>query len=480
VSVGGVTATPGWLTAPGEAIPWPELSVCVCGARTAGEAVALRLAERGATVTVLDRGNDERIDASSARLQAAGVRVLLGADAETPAGLPADADLVIVSPGWRPDHPVLRAAAAAGVPVWGDVELAFRFSSQLPWLVVTGTNGKTTTTGMLAAILTAAGLSAEAAGNIGRPLIDAVLATGLDGSPAYQVLAVELSSFQLYWTSTVVPHAAAILNVAPDHLDWHGGLDAYAAAKELVWRSPDTVAVGNADDELVAGMLARAPGLRVNFSLRDVDFGSWTQHDGQLVDPAGTPVLPIDQLATTGSHNVANALAAAALAASFGVPTTAIAVGLAGYAPGAHRNVLVAERSGVSFVNDSKATNPHAAAASLLAYPSVVWVAGGLNKDLPFDDLVIAVRDRLRAVVLIGACADEVAAALSRHAPQVPVIGATTLENAVGQAAGLARSGDTVVLAPAAASMDMFRDYAERGDRFAAAARALPGAARRE
>jgi len=441
---------------PGE---WPALSVAVIGAGVSGEAAARTLAELGSDVVVLDSADGKRQQAAAERLAALGVRTRLGG---LPEGLPCGADLVVTSPGVRPDT---RLLAGSDVPIWGEVELAWRLRpAGQRWLGVTGTNGKTTTTQLLGSVLQAAGVRATTAGNIGTPVLDAVRAI-----EPYDVLAVELSSFQLHYTSSLELHAAAVLNVADDHLDWHGSREAYAADKARIWNGPG-VAVANRDDAATLSLAARARGNRfVTFGLGDVV-------DGWLTDFAfgGGPMLPRDELALPGEHNVSNALAAALLARAAGIPVQAIRAGLAGLAPGSHRNALVAETGGVSFVDDSKATNPHAAAASLGAYPSVVWVAGGLNKGLAFDELVARAAPRLRAAVLIGTCAGEIAGALARHAPDVPVEQAASMDDAVLRAARVAQPGDTVLLAPAAASMDMFRDYAARGDAFAAAARQLP------
>ncbi|CAI7977956.1 UDP-N-acetylmuramoyl-L-alanine--D-glutamate ligase [Parafrankia sp. BMG5.11] len=508
--------------------------VTVVGVGVSGAAAAGALAARGARVVVVDAADGPGQRAAAERLRAEGIEVRLG-------GLPAEAgaaSLVVTSPGVPPDTPLLRAAEAAGVPVWGEVELAWRWRGLSRWLAVTGTNGKTTTTEMLGAMLVAGGRRATTAGNIGTPIVAAV-----ETRPPYDALAVELSSFQLHYTSTVAPRAAVILNVAPDHLDWHGGADAYAAAKARIWAAPHTVAVGNVDDPVSLELLSRAPGRRVTFGLdpNATPRPDLTVVNGYLVDRAfsGGRLIAVADLgaagrspgrrppatgitgggpaggrvggavaggtragaagtgdgpgpfgggqfrddrfpgfatgAELGSHNIANALAAAALARADGVDPAAIGAALASFRPGAHRNVTVGRRGGVRYVDDSKATNPHAAAASLRAYPSVVWIAGGLNKGLEFDDLVVSARHGLRAVVLIGQCADEVAAALARHAPDVPVERAAGMDDAVEAAAKLAAPGDTVLLAPAAASMDMFRDYAERGDLFAAAVRARGG-----
>jgi UDP-N-acetylmuramoylalanine--D-glutamate ligase len=451
--------------------PVPGEAALVIGVGVSGAAAAEALLDRKLTVRVADAVDGPRQRAAAARLRELGAAVALGALPSAPDGV----DLLVVSPGVPPDTAVVRAAPAAGVEVWGEVELAWRLGadgSGPAWLAVTGTNGKTTTTQMLGAILAASGRRSATAGNIGTPLVQAVTA-----AERYEVLAVELSSFQLHYSASPEPVAAAILNIAPDHWDWHGGPDAYAAAKERIWSHPGTVAVGNLDDRGSAAALARAPGPRVAVSLDPASGADLTVRDAMLLDRrfGAGELLAVAELGVSGPHNVANALAAAALALAGGVGAGAVAAGLRGFVGGAHRDVLVDRVGGVGYVDDSKATNPHAAAASLTAYERVVWIAGGLNKGLAFDDLVLTVRDRLRAVVLIGSCADEISDALARHAPDVPVERAANMDHAVEAAAAAARGGDTVVLAPAAASMDMFRDYAERGDLFATAVKALSG-----
>jgi UDP-N-acetylmuramoylalanine--D-glutamate ligase len=391
--------------------------------------------------------------------------------------------LVVTSPGWRPTSPLLVAAQDAGVPVWGEPELAWRLRrpDDAPWLAVTGTNGKTTTTLMLAAMLTAGGKRTIAAGNIGTPLVDIVMA-----DERYDVLAVEIGSFQLHWSPSIVPAAATVLNVAPDHLDWHGGLEEYAAAKARAFADPQTVAVGNADDLGSLRLLARAPGRRVSVTLASPRPGQLGLVEDLLVDRAfvddpqheAVEIATLSDIPLAGGHNVINALAAAALARSYGVAPEAVAEGLRSFTPAKHRNALVATIDEVAFVDDSKATNPHAAAASLGAYKSIVWIAGGLGKDTPFDELIIEAAPRLRGAVLLGSCRGDIREALSRHAPNVPVVELhpsdtedmdSFCDHLVAEAANLATRGDTVLLAPAAASMDMFVDYADRGERFSAA-----------
>jgi UDP-N-acetylmuramoylalanine--D-glutamate ligase len=447
---------------------WRGRRVVVAGAGASGEAAARALVRLGARVTVVDRAPSARAEG----LVAAGVALALGVD-EPPVGT----DLVVVSPGWRPDAPLVRAAGVAGIPVIGEVELAWQLRGPAPWLALTGTNGKTTTVRMLAAMLAAAGERAVATGNVGLPVVDAVTA-----DPPYDALAVELSSFQLHSAPSVRPAAAAILNLAADHLDWHGGFAAYAAAKELIWAGAATVAIGNADDPEVAARLKRAPGRQVSFTLSAPGPDQLGIEDGALVDRAfgGGALARTEDVRPAGPHNVANALAAAALARAHGVAPAAIKTGLLMFVPDPHRNERVGEIAGVTYVDDSKATNPHAALASLRSYRPVVWIAGGLLKGAPVDELVADVAGRLAGAVLLGADRAALATAIARHAPSLPVVTVArtddgAMSEVVAAAAGLARAGDTVLLAPAAASMDMFTDYKARGDAFAAAVRGLAG-----
>ncbi|GAB2461831.1 Mur ligase family protein [Jatrophihabitans fulvus] len=387
-------------------------------------------------------------------------------------GLP---DLVVASPGLPPHHPLLADAAARGVPVWGEVELAWqlRGPGAAPWLALTGTNGKTTTVHMLESILRAAGSRAVAVGNVGEPLIDAVV------SDRYDVLAVELSSQQLHFAPSVRPASGALLNLAPDHLSWHGSLEAYEQAKARILLAD--VAIANADDDRVAAL---TPPGAVTFTLGEPADGQLGVTGDRLVSRAfgddGAVLADVADVRPAGRHNVANALAAAALARAHGVAPGAVADGLRAFVPDPHRNEFVLERGGVRWVDDSKATNPHAADASLAAYPRIVWVAGGQLKGVDVDPLVARHAHRIAAAVLLGQDRAEVAASLARHAPDVPVIVVDTRDDGamtevVAAAARLARPGDTVLLAPAAASYDMFAGFGARGDAFAAAARALDG-----
>jgi UDP-N-acetylmuramoylalanine--D-glutamate ligase len=444
--------------------------VLVAGTGIAGRSAALALLARGASVTVLDRTSSPALE----ELREAGADIVLG-DTAPVDGL----DDVVVSPAFVPDAPLVLAAQAAQVPVYSEPELAWRLRGPQapPWLALTGTNGKTTAVTMLAAILRAAGLRSAALGNVGEPLVFAADDAGMD------VLAVELSSQQLYWSSTMAPQVGAWLNLADDHLEWHGGFAAYEAAKVEIWRSARSggVAIGNLDDPRVAAHLAEVAGRRVGVTLGEPGPGQLGVIDGRLVDNAfgeRVDLAAAEGIRPAGQHNVSNALHAAALARAYGVAPAAVARGLAGYQPERHRNALVSTVDGVAYVDDSKATNPHAAAASLLAYPRVIWVAGGQLKNVDVNDLVSAVAGRLAGAVLLGIDRAEVAAALARHAPDVPVVDVARTDDGamvevVRAAAALAGPGDTVLLAPAAASKDMFVSYGHRGDAFAKAVREL-------
>jgi len=465
--------------------------VVVAGLGVSGRAAAEVLAARGARVVPVDDRSDEAVSSAE----------YLAGD-----GL-SRADLVVTSPGLPPHHPLLAAAVAHGLPVWSEVELAWRVrvpgpsGAPAPWLALTGTNGKTTTVGMLEAILTAAGRRALAVGNVGTPIVHAATDTTLD------VLAVELSSFQLHFTHSMSAQAAAVLNVAADHLDWHGSFDAYAADKARIFERAQVACVYNAADPRTEQMVRDADvvdgAVAVGFTLGTPGVGQVGLVEDVLVDRGfarlrhthAAELGTLDDLralagpdGTVPRHVVADALAAAALALAHGVDPSAVRDGLRAYAPGGHRiETVVTEPGPIAWVDDSKATNAHAAAASLAAFEpgSVVWVAGGLAKGSRFDELVQARRDRLRAVVLIGVDREPLRDALARHAPDVPVVeiepGDTedVMTSAVAAARALARAAapaaTTVLLAPACASMDQFASYAARGDAFAAAARAAVG-----
>ncbi|MEV0228947.1 UDP-N-acetylmuramoyl-L-alanine--D-glutamate ligase [Nonomuraea sp. NPDC050786] len=446
---------------------------CVAGLGVSGTAVAKVLAERGERVVVVEAVEGERQLAAAAELAAVGVETRFGA-MEVPEGATR-----LVTTGWAPHHPLIAAALEAGVEVVGEVELAWRLrpAQAAPWLALTGTNGKTTAVRMLTSILLAAGRKALAVGNVGVPVVRAV-------AEPYDALAVELSSFQLHWSSTLAPHAAAILNVAPDHLDWHGSMEEYAAAKGRIYERAQHV-IYNADDPEATRLAAPYPGA-VGFTLRVPRRGEIGVVEDLLVDRAfvADPVEAAEELATLedirpfAPHNVANALAAAALARSLGVPSEAVRQGLRDFVPDPHRLSHVDRVGEVDYIDDSKATNPHAAAAALASYQSIVWVAGGQLKGADVDELVRQAAPRLRGAVLLGADRAAIAQAIARHAPNVPVVDIAdrdtgAMERVVTEAARLASPGDTVLLSPAGASLDMFAGYPARGEAFARAVREL-------
>ncbi|MEU3819840.1 UDP-N-acetylmuramoyl-L-alanine--D-glutamate ligase [Streptomyces sp. NPDC030392] len=476
------------------AADWQGRRVTVAGLGVSGLPAARVLHRLGARVTVVNDGDDERARAQAAELEAEGITVRLGDGTTSPggsaAGLPSGTELIVTAPGWRPDNPLFAAAEAAGVPVWGDVELAWQLRgldgrTPAPWLAVTGTNGKTTTVRMLASILEAAGLRTAAVGNIGVSLLDAVL-----GDEEYDVLAVELSSYQLHWAPSVRAHSAVVLNLAPDHLDWHGSMEAYAADKGRIYEGNTVACVYNVADKATEDLVREADveeGCRaIGFTLGTPGPSQLGVVDDILVDRAFVPnrqkqaqeLAQVSDVNPPAPHNIANALAAAALARAFGVEPAAVREGLRNFRPDAHRIAFVAEVDGVAYIDDSKATNTHAAEASLAAYDPIVWIAGGLAKGATFDELVARSAGRLRGVVLIGADRALIREALARHAPQVPVVDLDRTDTgamaaAVSEAARLARPGDTVLLAPACASMDMFVNYNKRGEAFEDAVRAL-------
>ena len=475
------------------------MSVLVAGGGVSGFAAADALVERGAEVVLVDAAE---VAVGSALEERLAVLDILGVDVRTGSShveeLPdLRPDLVVTSPGWRPDQPLLAAAAAAHIPVWGEVELAWRLRGPgaAPWLTLTGTNGKTTTVQMLTAMLRAAGLRACSAGNVGTPILEAVL-----HPEPFDVIAVELSSFQLHWSRSISPLASACLNVAPDHLDWHGSFGSYRAAKGRVYERTQVACVYNVQDPVTEELVREADvveGARaVGFTLGVPARSMVGLVDDVLADRAfvaerehsAAELGTLSDIAPDGApppHLVQNALAAAALARAAGVPPVAVRDGLRAFTPEPHRIAEVRTIDGVRFVDDSKATNAHAARAAVLGYESVVWIAGGLLKGADVDKLVRDVAGRLRAVVLLGADRARIAEALERHAPDVRVIDVGAPETdpmdlVVSHAHALARPGDVVLLAPAAASMDMFENYGARGDAFAEAVARRAGRAEGE
>lgn len=457
---------------------WGSVHAVVAGIGVAGFACADQLVHLGARVTVVDSGDGERQRERADVLEVVGAEVRLG-DGDT---LPEGVDVLVVSPGLPPYAPIIRAAQAAGVPVWGELELAWRLRGPgaAPWLVVTGTNGKTTVTLMLESMLRAAGLRTAAVGNIGVSLVDAVM-----DPEGFDVLAVEVGAPQLPFLHTASPLAAVCLNIAEDHVDHFGSYEAYVQAKGRIYANAQVAAVYNVADPVTERLVEEAD---VVDGCRAIGITLGVPHrsmlgvvDDLLVDRAflderadsALELASVHDVRPFAPHNVFNALAAAALARAAGVPPAAIREGLRSFEPAGHRIAQVAERDGVRWVDDSKATNGHAALTSLLAYEPVVWIAGGMAKGQEYDDLVQRTAARMRGVVLLGVDRDRIREALARHAPDVPVVEVSrtdtgAMDDVVSAAAGMARPGDTVLLAPGCASWDMFRDYGHRGDEFAA------------
>jgi UDP-N-acetylmuramoylalanine--D-glutamate ligase len=428
-----------------------EVAVVV-GLGVAGASAARVLTAEGATVRVT-----EAREASATDMAADGVEVLAGGH------LPEHLDgatLVVVSPGVAPDTPVLRWAADRGLPVWGELELGARLAT-VPYLAVTGTNGKTTTTGMLAECLRASGIDAVACGNIGRPFP----ATARED---HDVLVVEASSFHLATQESFHPRVSVLLNLAEDHLDWHGSFDAYTRAKARIFanQSDSDVHVGNYDDALAAAVSRRA-----DCDLRWFGGSEPGPDDVGIVDGVLVPGWSDVALepSTADPPVVDDAAAAAVAAHAFGVEDEAIARGLRTYRTEPHRGEIVAQIDGVRFVDNSKATNPHAAVAAAGGHDAIVLIAGGDAKGVDLSPLG-SLAPRLVGVVALGASAGAVHEVFDG---KVPVRDASSIEEATRLAFETSTRGGTVLLAPACASWDMFRDYAERGDRFAAAARAI-------
>ena len=462
---------------------WPGVRVSVVGLGIAGFACADALLQRGASVTIHDASAGDKQSERATILEILGAAVKLGSAPR----VPDDCDLLVVSPGVPPHADVITEAVERGVPIWGELELAWRLrrGNAARWLFVTGTNGKTTTTLMLESMLKAGGKQTAAVGNIGVSLVEAVT-SGM----AFDVFAIEVGAPQLPFVHTISPLAAACLNVAEDHVDHFGSFEEYVAAKARVFERTQRACLYNVEDPATEQMVADAEvveGCRaVGFTLGAPGLSMLGVVDEYLVDRAfienrsthAQELATVSDVRPPAPHNVANALAAAGLARAYGVTPAAVREGLRNFVPAGHRIAEVATINGVAYVDDSKATNGHAAATSLAAYDRVVWIAGGLAKGQEFDDLVTASAKRLRAVVLLGQDRHRIAEALARHAPQVPVhdvsaSDTSAMAEVVRLAARAAQPGDTVLLAPGCASWDMFRDYAARGDAFADAVNAL-------
>ncbi len=388
-------------------------------------------------------------------------------------------DFAVVSPGWRPDHPLIKALEKAEIMITSELDLAWQLhnlhSPKQRWVAITGTNGKTTTTELTAAMLNAAGISAIACGNVGTTVIESMLR-----DESFEVLVIELSSFQIHWMSEPEFVAVALLNIADDHRDWHGSFEAYVKAKVKLLTHTD-LAIINGQDQNLVGAVSYWSGKKIYFGLDTPAAGQLGLVEELLIDRAfvsdaneAGEICELSEVQPTVPHAVANTLAAAGLARAVGAELSSIRSAIKGFTPGRHRIELILERDGIKWINDSKATNPHAAQASLLASPNAIWIAGGLAKGAEFGDLIAKCKSRIKFAILIGADRELIAKELDlAQIDYVRVDGPDVMAAAVRKAREIAMPGDVVLLAPACASMDQFKNYSDRGDQFAAAVREL-------
>jgi UDP-N-acetylmuramoylalanine--D-glutamate ligase len=438
--------------------------VMVIGLAETGIAVARMLRAEGADVVVLeDTPTDAaRYSERADEVRALGATLVEAPDAARMRELVAGVELVVPSPLVAPGHPAIVAAEALGIPVRSEIDIAAERTSAR---IVTGTNGKTTVTSMIAAMLEASGIPTIMAGNIGRPLIDAVGDASLD--PETSVIVAEVSSFQLAFAhQTFRPRVAVLLAITPDHLDWHGTFDEYAGAKARIatWQTAADLLVYDADDERVVAIARGAPARTVGVSARPGATGTFRVVDEHLVFPDGRPIAPVSVMARAFGHDRTNALAAAAAAFEVGADLDGVVTTLRAYATMPHRVALVGETGGVRWFDDSKATNPDATRRAILSFDSVVLLAGGRNKGLDLSVLA-AEPARLRGVVAFGESGPEIAAAFAGSGTEVELV--EGMPAAVGAARRMARPGDVVLLSPACASFDAYANYAARGDDFA-------------
>ena len=387
-------------------------------------------------------------------------------------------DLAIVSPGWRQDHLIIQNLNANGVEVVSEIDFAWQLKSEIcpeqVWLGLTGTNGKTTTVQMLESILTAAGVSGIACGNVGTTVVEAVTS-----SKKFDVLALELSSFQIAWSSLPKYQAVAILNLAQDHIDWHGSFDEYANAKMKLLTQTSTALLNLNDPEVIL-RAASWSGRKIFFGFDSPQAGEIGLVEELIVDRAfvssadhAEVIAELSDVKPAVPHNVSNAMAAAGLALTIEIPHPKVKSGIANFKLDKHRLQTVLKQDGIDWVNDSKATNPHAATAALLSHLSNIWIAGGLAKGAKMDDLIRRTASRIKAAIIIGKDGEVIASALEKHAPAVKIYRITgvqspddLMDQVISKAREIATLGDTVLLAPACASMDQFTSYAHRGELF--------------
>jgi UDP-N-acetylmuramoylalanine--D-glutamate ligase len=438
--------------------------VAVVGLGKSGVAATLLLLDHGIPVYASDSGSSAALQASSQSLSQAGAVVQLGGhDVDRVAKSTA----VVVAPGVPPDVAPLAAALQAGVGVYAEIDIGFVALRGTRCVGITGTNGKTTTTSLIGHVLATGGLRAETAGNIGRPLSDVARAE----TPP-QWLALELSSFQLHDAPHLRPALGVLTNLAPNHLDRYHTIEEYYGDKALLFRNaePDSVWVTNADDDAVRTMTANVPGNHLRFSIRERADG-WYDRAGQRLMLGKSSLMPRGELPLLGDHNVANALAAALVAARIGCSSEQIAEGLRTFRAIPHRVEPIREVNGVLWINDSKSTNITSTEVAVAALDRpFVLLLGGRHKGEPYTRLAEPLRGRCRAVVAYG----EAGPLIQRDLGQsLPVVMAQTFDDVLNEARRLAHPGDAVLLSPACSSYDMFKNYEERGDRFRVAVEAM-------
>ena len=465
---------------------WKNLRVLVYGLGVSGFSAADTLHELGCEILVVaDKADEKLLDV----LDVLGVRHVVGAETQQISELleTFSPELVIVSPGIRPESPVTSQASSLGAAIWTDIDLAWRLRDKhglaSKWICITGTNGKTTVTQLVEAMLLSGGIKAAACGNIGIPILDVIR-----DPAAFEVLVVELSSFQLHYLGHVEPLVSAVLNVAEDHLDWHGSFEAYSKAKAKIYNNTSICCLYNAGDALTEQLVSKSIGTQnaqaVGFTVNTPAPNEIGWVEDLLVDRAfiddpsvAEELATLDDLAKVavlGPHLMANVAAAAAIARAVGIQTSEIKSALNGFVLDSHRIELLLEQDGIRWVDDSKATNPHAAAAALATFESVIWVVGGLLKGVDIAPLVRKYSGRVKAAIIIGSDRTPVIQAFEEFAPLIPIFEITTsaklvMNEVVEVAKANAQAGDVVLLAPAAASMDQFLDYADRGNAFAKA-----------
>lgn len=437
-------------------------SCLVIGAGVTGRAVHEALLKFGAISKIFDEKVTEKSDVIN----------------ELPKGI----ELAIVSPGWKMDHPVILKLKSTGTEVIGEIDFAWKIKQVLApnqkWIALTGTNGKTTTIKMVESIFKAAKVNGVACGNVGQTVIASVCS-----DQPFEYLAIELSSFQIQWSELPKYQSVALLNIAEDHIDWHGSFEEYAAAKLKLLMQAEKAFVNKSDPELSKRVGKETA---IWFSLETPNPNELGLVENLLIDRtfSATPaqaneIAELVDITPTAPHNVLNALAASALALSIGIKHEAIKLGLRNFSPDHHRMELVLSKNEINWIDDSKATNPHAAGASLLSYFKVIWIAGGLAKGASMDELVSKCTKRIKAVILIGQDRELFATAFGKFSPETEIIrvdqitdSKQLMDDVVRHAVELAKPGDTVLLAPACASMDQFSSYVERGQLFAQAVKA--------